>query len=201
MSEGAGAGAGAGAKPKKKTKKAGGYLGKIIDAIRALKTPGGSSRQAIAKYLKAEHGLDNKKALAKALKKGVASGKLAQNKQSFAVAGDAAIEDTRPQLIVEDLKIGDGAVAESGSTVTVKYKGTLETKDGPQFDAASKFTFTLDAGEVIKGWDLGINGMREGGKRRLTVPPRLGYGKRGSPPEIPGGATLVMVVKLRQVHD
>ena len=55
--------------------------------------------------------------------------------------------------------------------------------------------------QVIKGWDQGIKGMREGGKRRLTVPPRLGYGKRGSPPEIPGGATLVMVVKMRQVHD
>lgn len=79
----------------------------------------------------------------------------------------------------------------------MKYRGTLE--DGTEFDAASKFAFTLGAGEVIKGWDEGIEGMRVGGERRLTIPPKLGYGKRGSPPEIPPDATLVFDVELLAV--
>lgn len=79
----------------------------------------------------------------------------------------------------------------------MKYRGTLE--DGTDFDTASKFEFTLGAGEVIKGWDNGIEGMRVGGKRRLTIPPKLGYGRRGSPPEIPPSATLVFDVELLAV--
>ena len=62
-----------------------------------------------------------------------------------------------------------------------------------------RFTFTLGAGEVIKGWDAGIEGMRVGQRRKLTIPPKLGYGKRGSPPEIPGDATLVFEVQLKAV--
>mgnify|MGYP001145806012 CR=1 FL=1 len=76
----------------------------------------------------------------------------------------------------------------------MKYRGTLE--DGTEFDAASRFDFTLGAGEVIKGWDKGIDGMRVGGKRKLIIPSKLGYGKRGSPPEIPPNATLVFDVEL-----
>ena len=135
------------------------FVGKCVDAIRALKTPGGSSRQAIAKFLKSEHGLDNKKALAKALKKGVAGGQLAEgaSKARFIVAGEV-VEDTRPQLVVEDLKIGDGAVCESGSTVTVKYKGTLEKPDGPTFDSAANFTFQLDAGEARRDFAQHFSG-------------------------------------------
>lgn len=79
----------------------------------------------------------------------------------------------------------------------MKYRGALE--DGTEFDAASRFEFTLGAGEVIKGWEVGVRGMRVGGKRRLTVPPKLGYGKRGSLPEIPPSATLVFDVELLAV--
>ena len=81
----------------------------------------------------------------------------------------------------------------------MKYRGTLAS-DGSEFDAASRFEFTLGAGEVIKGWDTGILGMRVGGKRTLIIPPKLGYGKRGSPPEIPGDATLVFDVELLAVN-
>ena len=69
-------------------------------------------------------------------------------------------------------------------------------KGGTKFDSASKFTFTIGGGEVIKGWDVGVKGMKVGGKRMLAVPAKLGYGKRGSPPEIPGDAVLCFEVKL-----
>ena len=93
---------------------------------------------------------------------------------------------------------GKGAATPwTGDKVFVHYVGTLT--DGSKFDSASKFTFTIGAGEVIKGWDLGVKGMKVGGKRKLTVPAKLGYGKRGSPPEIPGDATLCFEVKLLSV--
>jgi FKBP-type peptidyl-prolyl cis-trans isomerase len=77
----------------------------------------------------------------------------------------------------------------------MSYAGTLK-EDGSKFDSAKKFSFTIGAGEVIKGWDVGVKGMQVGGRRQLTVPPKLGYGKRGSPPEIPGDAALVFDIKL-----
>ena len=89
-------------------------------------------------------------------------------------------------------------MAEKGDEVVMSYKGTL-LSDGSEFDASNKFSFTLGAGEVIKGWDAGIEGMRVGQRRRLTIPPKLGYGKRGSPPEIPGDITLVFEVQLKAV--
>ena len=70
---------------------------------------------------------------------------------------------------------------------------------GAQFDRAAHFRFTLGIGEVIKGWDLGVVGMRVGERARLVVPPKLGYGKRGSPPEIPGDATLCFDVTLNAI--
>ena len=82
-----------------------------------------------------------------------------------------------------------------GDDVTVKYRGFLES-DGSEFDSSSGFDFMLGVGEVIKGWDKGIVGMRVGGKRQLVIPPKLGYGKRGSPPGIPGDATLVFDVEV-----
>ena len=92
-------------------------------------------------------------------------------------------------------QVGQGSTASRGSSCTMSYTGTL-AEGGEQFDSAKKFTFTIGAGEVIKGWDVGVAGMQEGGERRLTVPAKLGYGKRGSPPEIPGDAALVFIVKL-----
>ena len=82
-----------------------------------------------------------------------------------------------------------------GDTVTVAYKGTLD--DGYEFDKATKFTFVLGAGDVIKGWDLGIANMKVGGKRKLIVPSKLGYGKRGCKPDIPPNATLNFIVTLK----
>jgi FKBP-type peptidyl-prolyl cis-trans isomerase len=108
------------------------------------------------------------------------------------------------QLQVTDAVIGSGAVAEKGDTVTVHYVGTFT--DGKQFDSsashpetASGFSFPLGAGSVIAGWDLGVVGMKVGGKRRLVVPPTLGYGPNDYGP-IPGNSTLVFEVELLRVE-
>ncbi len=86
------------------------------------------------------------------------------------------------QLVIEDLQVGAGAEAKSGDSVTVHYRGTLT--NGKQFDASydrgQPFEFQLGAGQVIKGWDQGVAGMKVGGKRKLTIPPHLGYGERGA---------------------
>ena len=196
-------------------KKKGTVLDKIVYAIRQLKDPGtkGSSRTAIAKYIKSEFDYDNTNALKKAFKKGVADDVLVQTGQSFRVAKDPVIiqESEDDPLQMEDLDLGssqssarseethdDGSVsttAQSGDVVTVAYTGTLE--DGYEFDRATKFTFVLGAGEVIRGWDLGIAAMTVGGTRKLVVPSRLGYGKRGCKPDIPPNARLTFVVTLK----
>ena len=90
---------------------------------------------------------------------------------------------------------GAGAAAAPGDTLTLRYEGRL-LEGGAVFDAAAKFSFELGAGEVIKGWDTGAVGLRVGGTRRLTIPPQLGYGKRGSPPDIPPNAALVFDLTL-----
>ena len=80
----------------------------------------------------------------------------------------------------------------------MSYVGTLEA-DGSRFDAGKDFRFTLGAGVVIKGWDRGIVGMRVGGRRKLVVPSKLGYGKKGSGPEIPPSSTLLFDVTLERI--
>lgn len=98
-----------------------------------------------------------------------------------------------------DLKIGTGPTAQSGQRASVMYAGRL-LSNGKQFDASKKpFKFRLGAGEVIKGWDIGVVGMRVGGKRNLVIPPEKGYGRNGAPPTIPGNATLVFDVTLLEV--
>lgn len=103
------------------------------------------------------------------------------------------------QLVVKDLKQGSGAAAKSGDEITVQYVG-VNYKSGKEFDASwdrgEPFTFFLGAGEVIPGWDQGIEGMKVGGRRELIIPPELGYGSTGSPPAIPPNETLVFVVDL-----
>lgn len=102
----------------------------------------------------------------------------------------------------EDLQLGDGTEATSGKRVTVHYVGTLT--DGSKFDSSRDrgegFTFRLGAGEVIKGWDQGVAGMKIGGLRKLTIPHQLAYGERGYPPVIPPRATLVFEVELLEVR-
>ncbi len=106
-------------------------------------------------------------------------------------------------LKIEDSKVGEGAEAATGKTVSVHYTGTLT--DGKKFDSSldrgQPFKFTLGAGQVIRGWDQGISGMKVGGKRKLTIPPELGYGERGAGGVIPPNATLVFEVELIEVTD
>jgi FKBP-type peptidyl-prolyl cis-trans isomerase FkpA len=105
-------------------------------------------------------------------------------------------------LQVDDLKVGTGAEATPGKTVTVHYVGTLT--NGSKFDSSRDrnegFSFKLGAGQVIQGWDKGVAGMKVGGLRKLTIPPEMGYGARGFPPVIPPNSTLVFEVELLQVR-
>lgn len=100
-----------------------------------------------------------------------------------------------------DEKVGDGATATAGKDVVVHYTGRL--KDGTKFDSSvdrqQPFTFPLGAGRVIKGWDEGVAGMKVGGKRKLIIPPELGYGARGAGGVIPPNAELHFDVELLQV--
>lgn len=106
-------------------------------------------------------------------------------------------------LVTEDLEEGTGAAAKAGDAVTVQYVG-VNFKNGKEFDASwdrgEPFTFTLGVGEVIPGWDQGVEGMKVGGRRELIIPPELGYGSAGSPPAIPPNETLVFVVDLEAVE-
>lgn len=102
------------------------------------------------------------------------------------------------KLVVEDIKIGTGAEAKAGNTVSVNYLGTLTngTKFDSSYDRGQPFSFVLGTGHVIPGWDQGVTGMKVGGKRKLTIPPSLAYGAQGVPGAIPPNATLIFEVEL-----
>ncbi len=106
-------------------------------------------------------------------------------------------------LIIEDLQMGEGKSAQKGKKITVHYTGWLT--DGTKFDSSldrhQPLTITLGVGQVIKGWDEGFDGMKEGGKRKLTIPPEMGYGAHGAGGVIPPHATLIFEVELLRVHD
>ena len=110
----------------------------------------------------------------------------------------ADVVTTLSGLKFEDLQTGSGAAAASGQKAKVHYTGWLKT--GEKFDSSvdrnDPFEFTLGAGEVIRGWDEGVSGMKIGGKRRLTIPAALGYGARGAGGVIPPNAELIFEVEL-----
>lgn len=106
------------------------------------------------------------------------------------------------ELVTEDLEEGDGEEASSGDQVSVHYVG-VEFEGGQEFDSSfdrgEPFSFTVGGGEVIPGWDQGVEGMKVGGRRRLVIPPDLAYGSEGQPPDIGPNATLVFVIDLISV--
>ena len=106
-------------------------------------------------------------------------------------------------LKIEDIIVGEGVEANDFNKVIVNYTGSLE--DGSIFDSSlnpgrEPFSFTFGVGSVIKGWDIGVKGMKVGGKRKLTIPPELGYGENGAGDVIPPGATLIFEVDLLNVE-
>lgn len=115
------------------------------------------------------------------------------------VTGDGV--KTTSGLQYWDIKVGTGEVATSGSRVKVHYTGWLDTgkKFDSTVDAHQPYSFNLGKGEVIKGWDEGIEGMKVGGKRQLHIPPELAYGEDGHPPQVPPNATLTFDVQLLAV--
>lgn len=109
--------------------------------------------------------------------------------------------DDSQELKIEDLKEGTGPEVKEGDTVIMHYTGWLE--DGTKFDSShdrkQPFETPIGVGYVIKGWDMGVPGMKVGGKRKLTIPYHLGYGKYGVDPLIPGFATLIFEVELLKI--
>ena len=125
--------------------------------------------------------------------------KCSQSKETAAVP--QMTEQEIKELRIVDLKEGTGTVAEPGKAVSVHYTGTLfnGTKFDSSLDRGQPFTFNLGAGQVIQGWDMGLVGMKVGGKRKLFIPPHLGYGERGAGGVIPPNAVLVFDVELKNV--
>lgn len=102
------------------------------------------------------------------------------------------------ELKIEDIKIGTGSAVKSGDTVEMNYLGTLEngTKFDSSYDRGQTFSTQIGVGQVIKGWDEGVPGMKVGGKRKLTIPYQMAYGENGIPGAIPAKATLIFEVEL-----
>jgi len=108
-----------------------------------------------------------------------------------------------PDLLIEDIRKGEGSAVKAGDELTVHYQGMLE--DGTVFDSSIEkektFTFRLGEGRVIEGWEIGMEGMREGGKRRLTIPPELAYGQGGVRDMVPPNATIVFEIELIRIKN
>ena len=136
--------------------------------------------------------------------KGAPSPELQKNKQVLeSVMGGSSSKGVQniQGILIEDITVGSGKVAESGKKCKMGYVGRLKS-NGKIFDASGNkpFSFRLGRSEVIRGWDIGVAGMKVGGKRRLTIPPEKAYGRQGAPPTIPGNATLVFEVTLMEVN-
>ena len=122
-----------------------------------------------------------------------------RSKPEIDFPGDAPPQD----LVIEDQIVGDGAEAVAGTTVVTHYVGVAHSS-GEEFDASwnrgEPLAFRVGVGQVIKGWDDGLLGMKVGGRRKLVIPPHLGYGDRGAGNAIKPGETLVFVVDLVEVQ-
>ncbi len=134
---------------------------------------------------------------------GAAVAQATDDQQPPDVPQDPPMTITPSGLKIVEVQVGTGREAVANTNVTVHYDGRLE--DGKEFDSSRRrgqpFQFRLGAGQVIKGWDEGVAGMKEGGKRQLVIPPELGYGQRGAGGVIPPNATLVFDVELLKVED
>lgn len=125
---------------------------------------------------------------------------------AFCIIMTSCSGNTESELKTNDIILGSGAQAVTGSKVTVHYTGWLykNGRRGKKFDSSldsgQSFTFTLGAGEVIEGWDRGVEGMRVGGKRELIIPSQMAYGKEGAPPAIPSDAVLDFEIQLLDVQ-
>jgi len=132
------------------------------------------------------------------------SAKISEQSQSTLTEQGNAAAQAQAQIMqnlkINDVTVGTGAEAQNGETVTVNYVGTLDngTKFDSSYDRHQPFSFTLGKGDVIKGWDLGVLGMKVGGKRELTIPPELGYGSQ-QVSVIPPNSTLHFTVELLSV--
>ena len=120
-------------------------------------------------------------------------------------SGVAVAPTTTAPYSQVDLVVGTGAVAAAGSQVSVAYTGWLHDSTKPdakgaQFDSATNFPFVVGAGNIIRGWNTGVLGMRVGGQRRLVIPPDLAYGNSSPGPGIPANATLVFDITLNAVQ-
>ena len=131
---------------------------------------------------------------------------LSQNSQSSSSSNSSSSSFNIQGMTVNILQQGTGAVAKTGDTVTVNYTGTLQ--DGTKFDSSlnpgrTPFSFTLGnsgPGGVIEGWNLGVEGMKVGEKRQLTIPPELGYGAQSPSPLIPANSTLIFEIDLLSIN-
>ena len=128
------------------------------------------------------------------------AGDKASTKAPTKVTGDGT--KTPSGLVYWDIRVGNGETAKEGSHVRVHYTGWLTNgkKFDSSVDAGKPFDFRIGNGEVIKGWDEGVAGMRVGGKRQLRIPPALAYGAQGYPPVIPANSTLIFDIQLLGVQ-
>lgn len=180
----------------------------ILELILELKSPSGSSVPTLVKGVVARVGdespdakKDWTKKLGRSLKKLLAEGKVVKVKQSYKLPGVEFVDESSAGLEIIDVKVGSGLEVQAGSTVKVGYEGKLENEAGATFDKAGNFEFTVGIGEVIKGWDVGLLNMKVGGTRKLIVPSKLGYGKRGSGKEIPPNSNLFFTITLKSLTN
>ena len=183
-----------------KKKKSATSIDKIVEAIRFLKNPKGSSTKAILSHIEKAYGEINEKGIKTALKNGLSADALVQNKNSYLVKGET-YEDTSEKVDISVITPGmnNSITVSVGDNIAISYKGSL-VSTGSVFDSGKSFTFTVGDGDVIKGMDLGVMGMSVGERRKVTIPSSLGYGRRGSGPEIPPDSALLFDITLLRIR-